>query len=109
MISLSYLAPLAKESNVINPGGLGTLRSWEEERYCGNIRKLRGPVKKGFSRKRVSQDTTERRHVTGERNVRRLLQRIFSDFASYSNIELLQGLLVLSIREIKIVDVCELN
>ena len=49
-------------------------------------------------------------HMAGERNVRRrLLQWIFSNFASYGNIELLQGLLVLSIRKIKIVNVCELD
>jgi hypothetical protein len=67
-ISLSYLAPLAKESNIIDPGRLGTLRSWEEERYGRHIRELCGPEgKKGqrVSRDR-NKDATEKKIVMGK-------------------------------------------
>jgi hypothetical protein len=48
-ISRSHLAPLAKESDVIDLSRLGTLRSWEEERYGGYIRELCRPVRKGLN------------------------------------------------------------
>ena len=38
-----------------------------------------------------------------------LLQRIFPDLASYSNVELLKRLLVLGVREIKVIDVRKLD
>jgi hypothetical protein len=38
-----------------------------------------------------------------------LLQCVLADFASYRDVELLQRLLVLGVREIKIVDVCKLG
>ena len=38
-----------------------------------------------------------------------LLQRIFPDLASDSNVELLQRLLILSVREIEVIDVRKLD
>jgi hypothetical protein len=38
-----------------------------------------------------------------------VLQRVLADFASYCDVELLQRLLILGVREIKIVDVRKLG
>jgi hypothetical protein len=111
-----HLAPLTKEPDVIDPGGLGTLRCWEEERYGRYIGELRGPGRKWLLA--VSNDPVvgafyREQHGDGsgelEGKVNCLLQRVLADFASYRDVELLQGLLVLGVREIKIVDVRKLG
>jgi hypothetical protein len=38
-----------------------------------------------------------------------LLQRVFPDLASYSNVELLRRLLVLGVRKIQVIDVRKLD
>jgi hypothetical protein len=43
------------------------------------------------------------------RNVHRLLQRVLPDFASYGDVELLQRVLILGVRKIKIIDVRKLD
>jgi len=41
-----HLAPLAKESDIIDPSCLCTLRCWEEQRYGGHTREFRGPARR---------------------------------------------------------------
>ena len=95
----AYLAPLAKETNVVDPGCVCALRSGEEQRDRGDVRKF------CRSAKVFPLVSSLKQHSTTVN----LQDMVLADIAALGYRELLYRLEVCDVGEVDILDVWELE